>query len=294
MSGEKHIPSQVDLADAIRSLEPTMSKSHRQISHFILDNYDKAAFMTAYKVGEQVGVSESTVVRYAMALGFDGYPQFQEALQQDVRHRMTTLQRMQMTHDQDPASVLRTVVKADMQNIRLTVEEVDGDTFAQVVDAVYAARRIYIMGLRSSAPVAQFLGYYLNFMFDNVTVVTSGVNDVLEQIVHIQQDDLLIGISFPRYSRRTIEGMRYAREKGAALVAITDSKQSPLAAVAGLSLIARSNIASFVDSLVAPLSIVNALIVALGQRHQARTSKQFTQLEDIWSRYHVYVERENE
>lgn len=294
MPNDKNIVHEADLAEAIRSLEPTLSKSHRQISRFILDNYNKAAFMTAFRLAEQVGVSESTVVRYAMALGFEGYPQLQEALQRDVRHHMTTLQRMQMTPEQDPASVLRTVVKADMQNIRATVEDVDGATFAKVVDAVYAARRIYIMGLRSSAPVAQFLGYYLNFMFDNVTVVTSGINDVLEQIVHIQKDDILIGISFPRYSRRTIEGMRYAREKGAAIVAITDSMQSPLASAAGLSLIARSNIASFVDSLVAPLSIINALIVALGQRHQGRTSQQFSQLEDIWSRYNVYAEKEHE
>ena len=283
-----------DLVTRINNQYPHMSKGQKRIAEYILHDYDKAAFMTALKLAEKAGVSESTVVRFAMAIDFDGYPALQRALQEMVRNRLTTLQRMELSSDMSHSMVLRSVLKADMNNLRMTIEEINAEVFDDIVESVYSARKLYIMGLRSSAPLAQFLGYYLSFFLDNVQVVTSGVNDVLEQLFHIGPEDVLIGISLPRYSRRTMEGMRYAQGRGAQLVAITDSLVSPLASLAGRTLVARSDIASFVDSLVAPLSVVNALIVAIGMREKEEVSSSFMGLEHIWEQYHVYADRERD
>lgn len=280
-----------DLVQIINSRYSKMSKGHKLISEFIMKNYDKAAFMTAYKLGDKVGISESTVVRYSVALGYNGYPELQAALQDMVRNKLTTIQRMKMTSEMNKSMVLRSVLKADANNIRATIDEINTDIFDEIVDAIYASKRLYILGMRSSAPLAQFLGYYLKFMLDNVYVVTSGVNDVMEQLLHINEDDVLIGISFPRYSRRTIEAMKFAHEKKAKIVAITDSLLSPLAEYSDHSLVARSDIASFVDSLVAPLSVINALVVSLGLRKKEEVSEHFMELEKIWEKYNVYVER---
>lgn len=271
-----------------------LSKSHRRIAECIVTHYDKAAFMTASRLGEYVGVSESTVVRFAAALGYEGYPQLQKALQELIRHRLTASQRFEMTTDMDHTQVLSKVMKADIQNIRSTLDELDLNTFEEVVERFLEAKQIYILGLRSSAPIAQFFGHYLGFIFPNVQVVTSGISDVFEQLSRIGEDDLLVGISFPRYTSRTIEAMELARKKGASLVAITDGPLSPLHAAADLCLMAKSDMASFVDSMAAPLSLINALIVALGQRRRQQVAEYFEQVEQIWSDYNVYLGKNGE
>ena len=271
-----------------------LSKSHRRIAECIVAHYDKAAFMTASRLGEYVGVSESTVVRFAAALGYEGYPQLQKALQDFIRHRLTVSQRFEMTSDMDQAQVLSKVLKGDMQNIRSTIDELDVQVFENVIEQMLQARTIYVLGQRASAPLAQFLHHYLAYIFPvpNVVLVGSGVSDVFEQLSRIEEDDLLIGISFPRYSQRTIQAMQYAKSRGASLTAITDGPLSPLYAVADQCLLAKSDMSSFVDSLVAPLSLINALIVALSQRRRAQVSAHFEQLENIWEEYHVYQGKE--
>ena len=281
-----------DLMYRINEKYKKMSKGQKLISEYIMNNYEKAAFMTASKLGNKVGVSESTVVRFANMLGYDGYPKLQKALQELIRNKLTTLQRIEMTSDLDESTLLKSVLKADMNNIRLTLEEVNKDDFDKVVESIFSARNIYILGLRSAAPLAHFMGYYLSFIFDNVRLVTSGINDILEQLVHISPQDLLIGISFPRYARRTVEAVNFAKGKGAKIVAITDAILSPLTSYADYILLARSDMASFVDSLVAPLSLINALIVAVGIRKKPDISSDFLELEKIWDDYQVYLSKD--
>lgn len=270
-----------------------LSKGQKRIAEYIVNHYDKAAFMTASKLGDKVQVSESTVVRFAIALGYDGYPALQKALQEMIRNRLTAVQRVEMTGDMSESAVLGTVFKADMQNIRQTIEDLDEANFSRTVDALCEAERVYVVGVRSSAPLAQFLGYYMNFIRDNVMVITSGISDVLEQVARVGEKDVVLGISFPRYSRRTIEAMNYAKSKGATVVSLTDTPLSPLGEVSDFCLTARSDMASFVDSLVAPLSMINALIVAMSLRHREEVSEHFAQLESLWERNHVYVGKDN-
>ena len=280
-----------DMQDMLRRLNQSgkrLSKGHRKIAEYIVEHYDKAVFMTASKLGEKVGVSESTVVRFASAMGYEGYPQLQRALQELVRHWLTAVQRFEMATDIDQSEVLRTVLHADMQNIRTTTEEINTQAFDEVVDKIIAARNIYVMGLRSAAPIAQFLAYYLNFIFDNVRIVSEASGDVFEQISRINESDLLFGISFPRYSKRIINAVEFASSQHAKIIAITDSEASPIAPYAGSRLFAKSDMASFGDSLVAPLSIVDALIVAISRRKQRELERVFTRLENIWDEYEVY------
>lgn len=281
-----------DLIHRINSNYKKMSKGHKLIAEYILNNYDKAAFMTASKLGEKVGVSESTVVRFAIVLGYDGYPKLQKALQELIRNKLTSVQRIEMTSEMDESMVLKSVLKADMNNIRLTIDEANDEIFEQVVNKIFEAKNIYIMGLRSAAPLAQFMGYYLSFIFPNVKIVTSGVNDIFEQLIHIGPEDLIFGISFPRYASRAIETMAFSKRRGATTVALTDSLLSPLTAYADYTLLARSDMASFADSLVAPLSLINALIVAIGIRKKANIADAFEELEKIWDHYHVYVSKD--
>ena len=284
-----------DMQDLIRRLNQTgrrLSKGHRKIADYIMQHYDKAVFMTASSLGDRVGVSESTVVRFASALGYEGYPQLQRALQELVRHRLTAVQRFEMTSDMNQSEILQTVLKADMHNIRSTIEELNTATFDDVVDRIVSARTIYVMGVRSAAPLASFLGYYLHFVFDNVHVASAGVIDVFEQISRIGKEDLLIGISFPRYSTRTLDAMKYALSRGAQVIGITDGPMSPLAEASTECLTARTDMASFVDSLAAPLSLINALIVSVGLRRKEELSRHFAQLEEIWQQHHIYLERE--
>ena len=271
-----------------------LSKSHRRIAECIVSHYDKVVFMTASRLGEYVGVSESTVVRFAAALGYSGYPQLQKALQELIRHRLTASQRFEMTSDMDHAQVLNKVLKADIQNIRATLDDIDIVSFEKAIDRIIEARQIYVLGLRASAPIAEFFVHYLKFIFPNVRVVTSGVSDVFEQLARIGEGDLLIGISFPRYTRRTIEVMEFAQSRGASLIAITDGPLSPLHSAADVCLMAKSDMASFVDSFAAPLSLINALIVALGQRRRQEVSDYFEKMEKIWNDYDVYLAKTGE
>ena len=266
-----------------------LSKSHRRIAEYILQHYDKAVFMTAAKLGEMVNVSESTVVRFAVALGYEGYPALQQALQELVRHRLTATQRFEMSSDISQEEVLSTVLKADMQNIRSTIDGIDNAAFLRAVQVISGARRIYILGLRSAAPLAQFAGYYLHYIFDDVRVVAAGSTDVFEAISRIEASDVLLGISFPRYSSRTIEAMSFARSRHAQVIGLTDGPMSPLHEVADICLSMRTDMASFVDSMAAPMSVINALIVALGIQNREALNARFKQLEEVWDAYSVYM-----
>ena len=266
-----------------------LSKSHRRIAEYILQHYDKAVFMTAAKLGEMVNVSESTVVRFAVALGYEGYPELQQALQELVRHRLTATQRFEMSSDISQEEVLSTVLKADMQNIRSTIDGIDNAAFLRAVQVISGARRIYILGLRSAAPLAQFAGYYLHYIFDDVRVVAAGSTDVFEAISRIEASDVLLGISFPRYSSRTIEAMSFARSRHAQVIGLTDGPMSPLHEVADICLSMRTDMASFVDSMAAPMSVINALIVALGIQNREALNARFKQLGEVWDAYSVYM-----
>ena len=285
-----------DLITKIQSELPGFSKGQKQIARFILEHYDKAAFMTASRLGVTVGVSESTVVRFATELGYDGYPHLQRALQEMIRNKLTSVQRMEVAGDRmGGRDVLQTVLHADTDMIRVTLDEIDRDAFQGAVDALMGAKRIYILGVRSSSALASFLGFYFNLLFENVTLVhTNSVSEIFEQVLRVGPGDVLFGISFPRYSTRTLSAMKYARDRGARVIALTDSQLSPLARVADHVLLARSDMASFVDSLVAPLSVINALIVAVGMSRRDEIEQTFNKLERIWEEYDVYEKPEDD
>ena len=266
-----------------------MSKSQRLIAQYISEHCEKAAFMTASRLGEQVGVSESTVVRFAVALGFAGYPELQAVLSEVIRARLTSVQRVEMTHELSGRDVLASVLKADMQNIRRTIEMTQDDVFQDIIESLLSARNVYVAGSRSSSFLARFLAYYLNFALPSVILVAPGMSDILEQVVHIQPEDVLVAISFPRYSRSTVRATQYAAERGAKTVAITDAASSPLAEVATHSLTARSDMASFADSLVAPLSVINAIVVAIGMRRSKQLSETLGRMEHLWDGDRVYT-----
>ena len=285
-----------DQITKIQSELPGFSKGQKQIARFILEHYDKAAFMTASRLGVTVGVSESTVVRFATELGYDGYPHLQRALQEMIRNKLTSVQRMEVAGDRmGGRDVLQTVLHADTDMIRVTLDEIDRDAFQGAVDALMGAKRIYILGVRSSSALASFLGFYFNLLFENVTLVhTNSVSEIFEQVLRVGPGDVLFGISFPRYSKRTLSAMKYARDRGARVIALTDSQLSPLARVADHVLLARSDMASFVDSLVAPLSVINALIVAVGMSRRDEIEQTFNKLERIWEEYDVYEKPEDD
>ncbi|MBR0219767.1 MAG: MurR/RpiR family transcriptional regulator [Clostridia bacterium] len=285
---------QQNLVERLNLSGKRLSKSHRRIADYIVAHYDKAVFMTANLLGEQVGVSESTVVRFAMALGYEGYPQMQHAMQELARHRLTAAQRFDMSADLAEEEVLPTVIRADMQNIRRTVEQLDGGEFAEVVRRLVSADTIYVLGLRSAAPLAQFFSYYLRFIFDDVREVAAGTTDVFQSIARIRKTDVLMGISFPRYSTRTLEAMRFAHECGAQVIGLTDGPMSPLHKEADICLSARTDMTSFVDSLVAPLSVINALLVALALKKRKDLNTHLEKLEGIWDAYSVYINKENQ
>lgn len=279
-----------DILSTLQTGLATFSKGQRLIAHFILDYYDKAAFMTASRLGQTVNVSESTVVRFAAELGFDGYPSMQKALQEMIRNKLTSIQRIEVSNDRiGNQDVLSMVLQSDIEKIRMTLEETDRTSFRAAVDAILDAKRIYILGVRSAAALASFLGFYFNLIFDNMVLVnTSSGSEIFEQLLRVGSEDVVIGISFPRYSSRTVKAMRFARDRGATVVALTDSPASPLADIATHSLLAKSDMASFVDSLVAPLSLVNALIVAVGRKKNEDVEQTFVNLEKVWSEYGVY------
>ena len=278
-----------DLMRLIQVKFPRLSKGQKLIAEYILKNYDKAAFMTAAKLGISVGVSESTVVRFANELGFSGYPKLQKALQELIKNKLTTVQRLELSNDfASHGAALKGVLKADMENIRATLEKINPYTFEDVLNSIFEAKNIYIIGLRSSTALAEFLGFYLNIILQNVRIVSDGISDIFEQMINIGEGDLVIGIGFPRYATKTIDVLDFSKARGAKVVAITDSLLSPLAAKADSTLIAQSNMASFVDSLVAPLSVINALIIAVGMREKENIADIFANLENIWQEYNVY------
>jgi len=283
-----------DLMRMIQTKFSRLSKGQKLIAEYILKHYDKAAFMTAAKLGASVGVSESTVVRFANQLGYEGYPELQKALQELIKNKLTTAQRIELSNDFIiPNNALKGVLKSDIENIRSTMEKINYEAFESTVNSILNSKKIYIVGLRSSAALADFLGFYLNLILDNVKIVSYGMSDIFEQMLTLGEGDCVIGIGFPRYAMRTVETLNYAKSRRADVIAITDSVLSPLATKADYVLIAESNMASFVDSLVAPLSVINALIIAVGLREKDKISKTFTELEQVWQEYQIYSYKTN-
>ena len=279
-----------DILAQINKENHKFSKSQRKISAYIASNYDKAAFMTAGRLGETVGVSESTVVRFATELGYDGYPGMRRAMQDVVRNRLTAVQRIEVARQQiDGGNLLEAVLSADIEKLRGTLEEVNKADFNRAVDEILAARTIYIVGMRSSTSLANFMGFYLNLLLDNVRLLhDTSVSEVYEQVFRIREGDVFIGISYPRYSSRTIKAMQFAKTAGATVIGITDGPSSPFVGLADVNLFAKSDMVSFLDSLVAPMSLINALIVAIGYRCPENLSDTFDHLEGIWNQYDVY------
>lgn len=283
------------LFDKLQEIMPALSKGHKKIAEYIMTRYDKAAFMTASKLGTIVGVSESTVVRFATELGFEGYPELQRALKEYTSNKLTTVQRIDVMNDQLSGNdVYEKVLNMDIDKIRKTLEEGDRDQFYKTVDALCNAKNIYVIGARSAAVLARFLSFYFNMMFDNVKLVhTTSTSEMFEQILNIGENDIMIGISFPRYSTHTVKAFRYAHEQGAKVIAITDSKASPLAEYADNMLLARSDMVSFADSLVAPMSVINALIVAVGMRKSDYVVKNYERLNAVYDEFEVYEKHDN-
>ena len=279
-----------DLTSRINECYGSLSKGQKILATYITDNYDKAVFLTAAKMGQVVGVSESTVVRFATHLGYKGYPEFQKALEEMVRNKLNSIQRMEVTYGRISQShILETVLQSDQEKIKDTLEHIDEHAFELAVDTIIKAKHIYIVGIRSCAPLAAFMAFYFNLMFENVTLLqTNNSSELFEQMVRISKDDVIIGISFPRYSMRTLKAMEFANNRNAKVITLTDSVHSPMNLYSSCNLIARSDMASIVDSLVAPLSVINALIVALCMKKQGKVAKTLETLEDIWNEYQVY------
>lgn len=279
-----------DLTSRINECYGSLSKGQKILATYITDNYDKAVFLTAAKMGQVVGVSESTVVRFATHLGYKGYPEFQKALEEMVRNKLNSIQRMEVTYGRISQShILETVLQSDQEKIKDTLEHIDEHAFELAVDTIIKAKHIYIVGIRSCAPLAAFMAFYFNLMFENVTLLqTNNSSELFEQMVRISKDDVIIGISFPRYSMRTLKAMEFANNRNAKVITLTDSVHSPMNLYSSCNLIARSDMASIVDSLVAPLSVINALIVALCMKKQGEVAQTLETLEDIWNEYQVY------
>lgn len=279
-----------ELINRINEKYSSMSKGQKLLSTYITDNYDKAVFLTAEKLGKVVGVSESTVVRFATHLGYRGYPEFQKALEELVRNKLNSIQRMEVTYGRiSQSKILDTVLQSDAEKIKSTLEQIDQNAFESALDIILNAKHIYIVGIRSCAPLASFMSFYFNLMFDNVHLLhTNSSSELFEQMVRISEEDVIIGISFPRYSMRTLKAMEFANNRSAKVITLTDSVHSPMNLYSSCNLIAKSDMASIVDSLVAPLSVINALIVALCMRKQSEVAETLEALEDIWNEYQVY------
>ena len=267
-----------------------MSKGQRRLADYVCNDYDKAVFLTAAKLGEIVGVSESTVVRFATQLGYKGYPGFQKALEELVRNKLNSIQRMEVTYGRiSQSEILETVLQSDIDKIKMTLADIDHKAFDLAIDTLLNARRVYVIGIRSCAPLASFLGFYLNLVCDNVSVVdVNSSSEIFEQLIRINEHDVIIGISFPRYSMRTLKALEFANNRKAKVITLTDSVHSPMNLYSSCNLIARSDMASIVDSLVAPLSVINALVVALSMRKQKEVVERLESLEKIWDEYQVY------
>ncbi|MBQ5440443.1 MAG: MurR/RpiR family transcriptional regulator [Clostridia bacterium] len=280
-----------NLLDRINTSRGRLSKGQKLIAEYIESHYDKAAYMTASRLGENVGVSESTVVRFAAEIGYEGYPELQLAMQEMIRDKLTSVQRIDVASNRiDYGDVLTSVLNQDIKLIKKTMDENNSESFVKAVDAIVNARTIYIFAVKSSFALARFLGYYFELIFGNVKIIeTTSKTQMYEQLFRIDKQDVLIGISFPRYSSSTVEAMRFASQQGAHVIAITDSMTSPVTKVSDCVLIAKSDMASVVDSLVAPLSLINALIVATVEQKRDEVTQTFKQLESIWDRYDLYI-----
>lgn len=275
----------------IENMRSKLSKGQKRIAEYIEEHYDKAAFMTASKLGETVGVSESTVVRFAVEIGYDGYPKLQKAMQELIKDKLTSVQRIEVTSTRfGDENILESVLNQDIDKIKHTIDEISHEDFNAAVKAIVEAKNIYIFAVRSSSALANFLGYYFDLIFGNVRVVsTTSKIEIYEKLLHINENDVIIGISFPRYSKTAVEGMKFASDRNASVIAITDSMISPLVAPADHVLLASSDMASIVDSLVAPLSLINALIVATVLAKKASVENTFQRLETYWDKYDVYA-----
>lgn len=271
-----------------------LSKGQKAIASYILENYDKAAFMTAGALGRQTGVSESTVVRFACTMGYEGYPQLQRALQEIIKNRLTNLQRLNIMDGVDAEKIADTVLRMEISNLKATRANLDVGMLKGIASDISRARKVYVLGFRSSAPLAQFLVYYMNYITDKACLITNGASDVYSYLVHASCEDVVIGVGFPRYSLQTVDGLAFAREKGAKIVAITDNELSPLYKLSDVCIFAKSDINSFVDSLVAPLSILNALIIMLGLENKPSLVENFIEMENIWQNKHVYSKDDEE
>lgn len=282
-----------DILSVLEEKNHTFSKGQRRIAAFITESYDKAAFMTANRLGKAVGVSESTVVRFAVELGFEGFPQMQKAMQEMVMNRLTSVQRMEVANDRiGGGDILTKVLQADADKLRQTSESICAEHFKNSVDAILQARKIYILGVRSAAALANFAGYYMNYMFDQVQVITtSGAGEMFERLVNVTSNDVVLAFSFPRYSAAVAKAAQYCRNQGATVIAITNSNLSPLGQNSDYVLSAKSDMVSLVDSLVAPLSVVNALLVALAAAREEQMQKNFETLERVWEEYNIYEKR---
>lgn len=271
-----------------------LSKGHKKIAAYIKENYDKAAFMTAAALGKKVGVSESTVVRFATELGFKGYPELQRALQQMIKSKLTAVQRMEVSQNLiGDGDIINSVLTGDIELIRETAERTSREDFQKALQEINRAKRIYILGVRSSAALASFLAFYFNLVFDSVVLVdTASASEMFEQMFRIDENDVCIAISFPRYSKQTVNAMRFIADRKAKIIAITDTEKSPIASFANHLLVARSDMASVVDSLTAPLSLINALIVGVTLSRHTEVSENFNRLENIWDEYQVYEKTE--
>ncbi len=284
-----------DLLTIIEERMQTFSKGQKQIASYIIEHYDKAAYLTAARLGKLVGVSESTVVRFANELDFEGYPELQDALQKMIRTRLTSIQRMEVTNTRiGDGDVLENVLSSDSEKIRYTMDAIDKQAFSEAVERIAGARRIYIIGVRSSSTLAGFLNFNLRMIFDDVKFVqTTSRSEMFEEIMRIGENDVMIAISFPRYSKRIANAVEFAHHAGADVVALTDSDNSPIAEYADQLLIAHSDMVSFVDSLVAPLSVINALVAALSMKKQEELTVRLRELEQIWDDYEVYEKSED-
>ena len=283
-----------DIITRINEKYSSMSKSHKAIAAFISDHYDQAVFMTAAKLGEKLGISESTVVRFAAGLGYEGYPEFQKALEEWVQNKLNTVQRMSAKYGKSTQSeILSTVLSADIEKIQDTMENLDSAAFETAVDIILEAKTVYIVGIRSCEPLADFLSFYLNMIRGNVQLLrTTSVSEMFEQMIRIDEKDAIIGISFPRYSMRTLKAMEFANDRNAKVITITDSVHSPMNLYSSCNLFARSDMVSIVDSLVAPLSVINALVVALCLKRPEEVKQGLEMLEDVWNNYQVYLNDE--
>ncbi len=284
-----------DLIKYIREHMPDMSKSHKMIAAYIIDHPDSAAYLTATKLGAVTGVSESTVVRFAIELGFKGYPEMQKALKDLIRTSMTSVQRVAAADSlMSGGDVMSKVMNSDADKIRLTLEEVKKEDFDKAAEMITGAKNVYIIGIRSASMLSSFFAYYLNIILGNVTLLDmTSTGEMFERLMHISKGDVLVGISFPRYSKRTRTAIEFAKKREANILALTDSNSSPIATKADCTLIAKSDMASFVDSLVAPLSIINALIVAVSMNKKDELSHHLHELEKIWDEYEVYEKTTN-